>query len=63
MYMETMGYKFEYVDLDMIKKMGRHDLEQWLESRGMAVYDDDTTRELRETAIDDYENEMQDFQG
>ena len=43
----------EYID-----RMSRSELEEWLEFRGFAVYDDEPTSLLRDVALDDYDNEV-----
>jgi hypothetical protein len=42
----------------MIRNATRAELQEWLELRGSAVYDDEPTELLRECLLDDYENEM-----
>ena len=41
----------------VIEQMTRPQLVEWLEFRGMACYDDESTESLRETAIEDYDDE------
>tara|TARA_Y100000310_G_C20301761_1_gene632148 strand:+ start:336 stop:515 length:180 start_codon:yes stop_codon:yes gene_type:complete len=41
----------------VLEQMTRVQLIEWLEFRGMACYDDESTELLRETAIEDYDGE------
>ena len=41
----------------MIRRMTRRELVEHLEQRGMACYDDESTKLLRATALDDFDNE------
>jgi hypothetical protein len=41
----------------VLEQMTRDQLVEWLEFRGMACYDDESTELLRETAIEDYDGE------
>ena len=54
-YLETCDGSFVEVTKQQIKKMNRRELIEHLESRGIACYDDETTKELRECAIEDLE--------
>jgi len=54
-YAECVGGRFIHVERDDIEEMNRHDLVEWLEYRGFACYDDESTELLRETALEDYE--------
>jgi hypothetical protein len=40
-----------------IKKMTRRELVEWTEFRGGAAYDYESTKELREAALSDYDGE------
>ena len=42
---------------EFIDRMSRAELEEWLEFRGFAVYDDESTSLLRDVALDDFDNE------
>ena len=53
-YLETHSGFFIYIDRD-----DRAQLQEWLELRGTAVYDHESTELLREVLIEDYESEMQ----
>jgi len=57
MILETSTGKFIAVTREFIRRMDRSELISHLESRGMACYDDESTSLLRETALDDYDNE------
>ena len=52
-YLETCNGSFVEVTEREIKKMNRRELIEHLESRGIACYDDESTKELRECAIED----------
>lgn len=58
MYLETHRGDNIYLDRSMIRNATRAELQEWLELRGSAVYDDEPTELLRECLLDDYENEM-----
>jgi len=58
MYLETHRGDNIYLDRSMIRNAARAELQEWLELRGSAVYDDEPTELLRECLLDDYENEM-----
>jgi hypothetical protein len=45
------------MDEQTIEGMSRGDLVQYLESRGIACYDDESTELLRECAIEDFRSE------
>lgn len=57
MYLENLHGGFNWVDRRDIETMGRSELERYLERRGFAVYDDESTTELRECALCDYDAE------
>ena len=42
---------------EFIERMNRAELVEWLEFRGMACYDDESTSLLRDTALDDFDSE------
>ena len=52
-YLETCNGSFVNVTKRQIKKMTRRELIEHLESRGIACYDDESTKELRDCAIED----------
>ena len=54
-YLEKCDGSFVEVTERQIKKMNRRELVEHLESRGIACYDDESTKELRECAIEDLE--------
>ncbi len=53
-----MGDKYMSQTREHIERMEREDLIDWLEFRGMACYDEESTALLRETALDDYDSEQ-----
>ena len=55
-YLVTCTGFFVEVTEQQIKKMNRRELIEHLESRGIACYDDESTKELRECAIEDLEH-------
>jgi len=57
MLLETYTGDFLSVTRRDIIEMNRDELQDFLESRGFAVYDDESTGLLRETALEDFENE------
>ena len=57
--METYKGTFVDVSLQEIQQMTRQELIDYLELRGTACYDDESTSMLRECAIEDWEGEMQ----
>tara|TARA_B100001250_G_scaffold146104_1_gene125081 strand:- start:396 stop:575 length:180 start_codon:yes stop_codon:yes gene_type:complete len=57
MIFEGLNCGFREASREYIEKMSRSELEEWLEFRGFAVYDDESTSLLRETALEDYEAE------
>ena len=58
MFLETLKGNFLYTDKPAIQQMTRDELQDYLELRGFAVYDDESTNLLRETALEDYESEL-----
>jgi len=56
--METYTADFIYLDRSLIENANRNQLQEWLEARGTAVYDDEPTALLRECLMADYESEM-----
>jgi hypothetical protein len=57
MLLETVSGKFIAVTEGHVLRMTRSELQEHLEQRGYAVYDDESTRDLRECALEDFENE------
>lgn len=57
MPLETYTGDFLSVTRRDIIEMNRDELQDFLEARGFAVYDDESTGLLRETALEDFENE------
>ena len=58
MYLENLHGGFNWVDRRDIEQMTRSELQRYLELRGTAVYDDESTTELRECALCDYDAEL-----
>ena len=58
MFMETHEGSFLHITLERIKRMTRSELVTYLELRGHACYDNETTNLLRECAIEDWEGEV-----
>ena len=48
------GFHFSVTRRDL-QHMPRTELVRWLEHRGFACYDDESTDELRDTAIQDFD--------
>ena len=59
MFLETYKGTFMEVSLQQIQQMSRQELVEYLELRGTACYDDESTELLRECAIEDWEGEIQ----
>ncbi len=59
--METVGCGLIQHSLQDIQQMSRHELVAYLESRGTATYDDESTELLRQAAIEDWEGELLDY--
>jgi hypothetical protein len=57
MYLENLSGNFNWIDRRDIVDMSRDELQGYLERRGFAVYDDESTSLLRETALEDFDNE------
>lgn len=55
--LETITGARTLVNRDDIAKATRDQLIRYLESRGFACYDDESTDLLRETAMEDWHNE------
>jgi hypothetical protein len=58
MYLETYTGNFLFADRKTINNMTRSELIEHLEARGIACYDDESTSELRQCALEDLEGEM-----
>jgi len=56
--MERVGWTFANTSLIEIQQMSRAELQLHLETRGCAVYDDESTELLRQAAIEDWEGEI-----
>ena len=57
MVFEGMNCGFRTMTREFIERMSRSELVEWLEFRGMACYDDESTSLLRDVALDDYDQE------
>jgi len=57
-FFEGIGTTWRYAQRQAIAEMSRAELVEWLEFRGMACYDDESTELLRETALEDYDEEQ-----
>ena len=58
MFIETCTGAFTHVTREKLENMTRSELIEHLELRGIASYDSEPTSLLRETAIEDLENEL-----
>ena len=56
-FMETVTGAYVHITREDVERMTRHQLIEFLESRGTACYDDETTKDLRECAFQDVECE------
>ncbi len=54
--LERINGNIVSTDKKAIQHMNRRELVEHLESRGFACYDDESTKLLRETALEDLEN-------
>ena len=61
MYLETHTGDYINVERSDFNYMSRQELIKYLEARGTACYDDESTELLRECAIEDFEQEENDF--
>ena len=61
MYLETYTGDFIEKERSDFNYMSREELVVYLESRGTACYDDESTDELRQCAIDDFDQEQSDY--
>ena len=57
-YIETCSGNFTYATVLEMETATREDIIFYLESRGVACYDDEPTELLRETAIEDIQGEQ-----
>ena len=57
MIFEGLNCGYRVTTREYIERMTRAELEEWLEFRGFAVYDDETTGSLRDVALDDFDSE------
>ena len=57
MIFEGMNCGYRTMTREFIERMSRAELVEWLEFRGTACYDDESTELLRDCALEDYENE------
>jgi len=57
MILEGVNCGYRTMTREFIQRMTRSELEEWLEFRGFAVYDDETTGLLRDVALDDFDSE------
>ena len=60
MYLETHTGNFIEKERDDFNHMSRSELVTYLEARGSACFDDESTDLLRECAIDDFDSEQSD---
>lgn len=58
MFIETYTGDYIHVTREDLEQMPRSELVHYLMLRGIAAYDSESTSLLRETAIDDLENEL-----
>ena len=56
-YLETYGGDFLAVSRRDLERATRTELVSYLEARGSACYDDESTELLREAALDDWDRE------
>jgi hypothetical protein len=57
MFLETHTGEYVNIDRRYLEDASRSELVQFLELRGSACYDDESTTLLREAALDDYDTE------
>ena len=57
MIFEGMSCGYRTMTREFIRRMSRSELQEWLEFRGMAVYDDESTSLLRDVALEDFDGE------
>lgn len=63
MYLETVSGAFIEVSKHYIENAPRHQLIEYLELRGTACFDNESTEELRECALEDFNDEQADAAG
>ena len=56
MIFEGLKCGFRTMTREFIERMTRDELVEWLEFRGTACYDDESTSLLRDVALDDYDS-------
>ena len=61
MYLETVSGAFIEVSRHYIENAPRHQLVEYLEMRGTACFDSESTEELRECALEDFKDEQADY--
>ena len=54
---EGVGHSYRTMTRELIGRMTRRELVEWLEFRGMACYDDEPTSLLRDCATEDFDSE------
>ena len=59
MYMETYRGAFVECSREYLEAARRHQLVEWLELRGVACYDDESTELLRDCALQDFDDECE----
>ena len=57
MFFEGLNCGFRTMTREFIDRMSRSELIAWLEFRGMACYDNESTELLRDTALEDFGDE------
>ena len=57
MIFEGMNCGYRTMTREFIRRMSRSELQEWLEFRGMAVYDDESISLLRDVALEDFDGE------
>ena len=61
MMLETFTGEYIEVSRRYLEQAGRHQLVEFLEMRGSACYDDESTELLRDAALDDWDGENVDL--
>ena len=56
-YLETCSGAFFECSREYLETARRHQLIEWLELRGVACYDDESTELLRDCALQDWDDE------
>ena len=57
MILEGLNFQHRAMTREHIERMTRRELVEFLEFRGTACYDDESTALLRECALDDFDSE------